>query len=212
MTHVIREDSPARTAWDVAILALIVATCVLIPYQVAFQHRVNVAGSVFVYAIDLFFLFDIFLNFRTSYRHRGLDVTDRSQITSRYLRTFFTIDLIAVLPLDALVLGWSGATPGGVALALLLRLLRLVRIVRLFVVFHRWERQSWTNSGYLRIARLFTVRVFAVPGRPVIRHCPPTKAVISSCSTTASWPTMTLPSSSRTRCITSRNSATWPSV
>jgi hypothetical protein len=86
-----------------------------------------------------------------------LDVTDRSQITSRYLRTFFTIDLIAVLPLDALVLGWSGATPGGVALALLLRLLRLVRIVRLFVVFHRWERQSWTNSGYLRIARLFTV-------------------------------------------------------
>jgi hypothetical protein len=66
MSHVIGEDSRARTTWDLVILALIVVSCILVPYQLAFAHRVTVVGSLLVYVIDLFFLFDIYLNFRMS--------------------------------------------------------------------------------------------------------------------------------------------------
>src|SRR5229473_2982895 len=47
--------------------------------------------------------------------------------------------------------------------------------------------------------------VFASPGTPVIRQCPPVNSAINTCSTTSSCPTMTLRSSVRIR---SRPSAT----
>jgi hypothetical protein len=151
--NVIREDSRARTAWDLLILVLIVVSCTLVPYQLAFRHHVDLAGSLVVYLIDLFFLADIFLNFRTSYHHQGSDITDREKIARRYARTFFPFDLFAALPLDALLLGWAGFGIGGVSIVLLLRLPRLLRVVRLFVIFRRWQRQSWTNAGLLRIVK-----------------------------------------------------------
>jgi hypothetical protein len=156
MLGIIREDSRTRTTWDLVILALIVASCLLVPYQVAFVHRVDLAGSLLIYAIDLFFLFDIYLNFRTTYRYQGIDVDDRRLIARRYLRGMFAFDLLAAVPLDLLLLA-TGAEIGGVSAVLFLRLLRLFRVLRLFVIFHRWERQSWTNSGFLRISKFFTV-------------------------------------------------------
>jgi hypothetical protein len=156
MLETIREDSRARTTWDLMILALIVFSCVLVPYQVAFVHRVSLAGSLLVYVIDLFFLLDIYLNFRTTYRYQGIDVDDRGRIARRYLRGLFAFDLLAALPLDALLLV-TDAEIGGVSVVLFLRLLRVLRVLRLFVIFRRWERQSWTNSGFLRIAKFFTV-------------------------------------------------------
>jgi hypothetical protein len=153
MREIIREDSRARTTWDLAILALIIASCVLVPYQVAFVHHVGLASSALIYLIDLFFLADIFFNFRTSYRHLGSDITDRGKIAQRYLRGLFAFDLLAAFPFDALLLGWAGFEINGVSIVLLLRLLRLLRVVRLFVIFRRWQRQSWTNSGLLRIVK-----------------------------------------------------------
>jgi voltage-gated potassium channel len=154
---VIREDSRLRSTWDALILALIVLTCVLVPYQVAFQHQVDWAGTVLLYVVDLFFLFDVFLNFRTSYRHQGAEVTDRAMIRRRYLTGLFAVDLLAALPLDALLLTMPGVELNGVSLVLLVRLVRLLRIVRLFVIFRRWESQSRTNAGFLRINKFFTV-------------------------------------------------------
>ena len=41
--------------------------------------------------------------------------------------------------------------------------------------------------------------VFARPGTPVIRQCPPVKSAIRTWSMTSSWPTMTLRISARIR-------------
>lgn len=157
MHRIIREDSRGRTAWDLLAVALVVVSCVLVPYQVAFGHRVDLVGSLVVYAIDLVFLLDIYLNFHTSYRHKGAEVTDGSQIARHYIGSVFVLDLLAAVPFDALFLPLGDIAVGGVSVVLLLRLLRLLRVARLFVIFRRWERQSWTNAGYLRIAKLFTV-------------------------------------------------------
>jgi hypothetical protein len=118
-----------------------------------------VEGSVLLYLIDLFFLADIFLNFRTSFRRQGSEITDRDQIARHYIRTLFFVDLLAVLPFDALLLPWRGYEIGGVSIVLLVRLLRLLRVARLFAILRRWQRQSWTNAGFLRIAKLAAVIV-----------------------------------------------------
>jgi hypothetical protein len=143
-------------------VVFVLVTCTLIPYQLAFQHEVDVIGSVIIYGLDLVFLADIILNFRTSFRHNGTEINDRAKIRRHYLRRMFAVDVISTLPLDLLWLLWAGLDTTAVSAVLVLRMLRLLRMVRLFVIFSRWMRQGSTNTGFLRIIRLAAVIVLLV--------------------------------------------------
>ncbi len=112
-------------------------------------------GTGIIYFIDFMFFIDILLNFFTSYRHQGFEVTDKHQTAIHYLKTVFAIDLLANLPLDAFFLIIQDVQLYSISLVLILRMFRLLRIVRLFVIFHRWQGLSWTISGYLRIIKFF---------------------------------------------------------
>jgi hypothetical protein len=127
---------------------------VLVTFQMAFVGHVDLIGSIVVYAIDGFFLADVLRNFRIPYRERGTEVVDPAAIARHYRHSTFAIDLVAATPFDLLLLPWQDVTVGGVSIVLCVRLLRLLRVVRMFVVFGRWEQQTWSNAGYLRIARL----------------------------------------------------------
>jgi len=135
-------------------LILVVVSCLLVSYQFAFQHRVHLAGSIVIYLIDLFFLIDIALNFRTTYRHQGVDVTDPAKIARRYRRGRLPIDVLANLPFDILLLPLSGFAIEGISLVLYVRLLRLLRVIRLVAIVRTWGRQTSINAGYLRIGKL----------------------------------------------------------
>jgi hypothetical protein len=88
----IRENSRFRIGWDLLILVLVIASCLLIPFQIALQHVIDWRAAEIVYLVDLCFLIDIFLNFFTSYRHKGTEITDRKKTSARYLKTLFVID------------------------------------------------------------------------------------------------------------------------
>ena len=158
----IDESSTFRLTWDIFILLLIVAGCLLIPFQLSFRHAALPLGSGLVYLIDVFFLVDIALNFFTSFRQYGEKITTPDRVARHYLKTLFLIDLLATVPLDAFFLGGEDLRVAGVSLVLVLRQLRLLRVVRLFVIFRRWQSLSWTNSGYLRIAKYFTIFMLLV--------------------------------------------------
>ena len=152
---VIREHSNFRISWDLLILILILISCGLIPFQIAFQHAADRFSTQIIYFIDFFFLIDILLNFFTSYRHHGLEVTEKHLAVRRYLKTLFVVDLIANFPLDILFFYFDDIKIHGISLILILRAFRLLRMVRLIVIFRRWQDLSWTNSGYLRIIKFF---------------------------------------------------------
>ncbi|HOB60810.1 MAG TPA: ion transporter [Candidatus Competibacteraceae bacterium] len=153
--RVIDENSTFRLCWDLFIVLMIVVTCCLIPFQLSFHQVVLPLGTVAVYIIDSFFWLDILLNFFTTFRQGGEKITDARQITRHYLRGCFAIDLLAVLPLDALFLDQPQLTLAGLPLALILRQLRLLRLVRLFVIFNRWKHQAWGRADYLRLVHFF---------------------------------------------------------
>jgi len=150
----IRELSKTRLLWDSIILALIAVSCVLVPYQFAFNQESALSGFQIIYLIDLFFIADIFLNCFTTFRRQGVEVTDGPSCTRHYSRGMMTVDVLGSLPLDLLawVLIGNGQVLGG-SIVLALRLLRLLRIVRLFVILRRWEAFSWSNPGALRVAK-----------------------------------------------------------
>ena len=57
-----------------------------------------------------------------------------------------------------------------------------------------WMRLKSSPKAW---ARVRTMSVLAVPGKPVIRQWPPMSVEISNCSMIASWPTTMRPSASR---------------
>jgi hypothetical protein len=157
LVKVIRENSWQRILWDLLILMLILTSNVLIPFQIGFQHVESRSGTTVLYLIDLFFFIDIFLNFITSYRHDGMEITDRRSIARHYLRTMFPVDILANFPFDAIVLAFGATEFHNISFVLLLRMLQLIRIVRLIFIIRRWENESWMNSGYLRIGKFLLV-------------------------------------------------------
>lgn len=154
--RVIDENSTFRLLWDLFIVLMVVVTCCLVPFQLAFHQVVLPLGTVVVYGIDVFFWLDILLNFFTTFRQGGEKITDARQIARHYLHGCFAIDLLAVLPLDALFLD-QDLTLAGLPLVLVLRQIRLLRMVRLFVIFNRWKHQAWGRADYLRLAHFFVL-------------------------------------------------------
>jgi ion transport protein/cyclic nucleotide-binding protein len=161
---IIREQSGFRLCWDAMILILVLASCILVPYQLAFVHSTPAVHNGLMFAISLVFLVDIGLNFITSYRLAGSEVLDTKAIRRHYLQTHFGVDLIANLPLGMLL--WLAGDPqwGPFSAVLWVRLLTLLRLSRFFVILRRWEALSWTHPGYLRVFKYMGIIL-------VITHC-----------------------------------------
>ena len=159
---IIREQSRLRLWWDAMILVLVLVSCILIPYQLAFLHSAERVNNGLMVAISLVFIADIGLNFITSYRLAGSEVLTPSAVRNRYLGGQFRVDLLANFPFGLLLLLKGDLLVGGFSAVLLIRLLALLRLARFFVILRRWESFSWTNPGYLRVLKyLGMVLIFA---------------------------------------------------
>jgi hypothetical protein len=100
MANAVREHSRFRLAWDAGIITLILVSCTIIPFQLAFGIGPGGLGGAVVYAIDAVFVADIGLNLRTGYRHAGMVITEPRRAARHYLTTVFPFDVVASLPFD----------------------------------------------------------------------------------------------------------------
>lgn len=105
-----------------------------VPYNVAFDDssKQNFFMDLFNGLIDVMFMVDIFINFRSSYYNdaTGEEITDCKSISISYLKGKFWIDLVASLPLDFLSYGFQELDKNSQILDFI-GLLKLVRVLRL---------------------------------------------------------------------------------
>lgn len=75
------------------------------PINLAFAHLSNDASwSAASLIIDLLFLMDIFVNFFSAYEDQDLRIQDdRKLIAQYYLKGWFFIDIIAILPIETIL-------------------------------------------------------------------------------------------------------------
>ena len=89
-------NSVFKHYWDILILLFVLYYALLIPLQLAYELRTNVGLEIF---IDFLFMFDILVNFRTTfYDEDNQIVLDTKVVARRYLRTWFGVDLVASMP------------------------------------------------------------------------------------------------------------------
>ncbi|XP_044800211.2 potassium/sodium hyperpolarization-activated cyclic nucleotide-gated channel 3 isoform X3 [Bubalus bubalis] len=151
---IIHPYSDFRFYWDLIMLLLMVGNLIVLPVGITFFKEENSPPwIVFNVLSDTFFLMDLVLNFRT-----GIVVEEGAEILlaprairTRYLRTWFLVDLISSIPVDYIFLVVEleprlDAEVYKTARALrivrftkILSLLRLLRLSRLIRYIHQWE-------------------------------------------------------------------------
>ena len=144
----IRQRGGFRGSWDIAMMFALLWILVMEPYRIGFDVELEVASFMYWFerAIDVFFIVDIFLNFRTTFYDAATnnEVFDRRRCAMNYLKSWFVLDMAASIPVEliAQIKGLSSGTGGGdtsfaglsaqeVKALKLLKLGKLIRAVRM---------------------------------------------------------------------------------
>uniref|UniRef100_A0A2K5P2S7 Potassium voltage-gated channel subfamily H member 6 n=1 Tax=Cercocebus atys TaxID=9531 RepID=A0A2K5P2S7_CERAT len=136
--------SPFKAVWDWLILLLVIYTAVFTPYSAAFllsdqdESRRGACGytcsplTVVDLIVDIMFVVDIVINFRTTYVNTNDEVVSHPRrIAVHYFKGWFLIDMVAAIPFDLLIFRTgSDETTTLIGLLKTARLLRLVRVAR----------------------------------------------------------------------------------
>ncbi|KAI4905898.1 hypothetical protein NFI96_013274 [Prochilodus magdalenae] len=143
--------SVLKALWDWLILLATFYVAVTVPYNVCFSapddsnpddpecdstSRSTIVSDI---AVEMLFILDIILNFRTTYvGQAGQVVYDSRSICLHYSTTWFILDLIAALPFDLLYAFNISVT----SLVHLLKTVRLLRLLRLLQKLDRYSQYS----------------------------------------------------------------------
>ena len=127
--------------WDMWISFILLISCIITPINFAFQDELeNVEWYViFNYAIDLFFLAELIVNFNTAFEDEDKEIVDsRKEIAKRYLSGWFVIDIVSILPLDIILLAFVEGSGSDAQVNRMIKmgkfskLYKLIKITRLF--------------------------------------------------------------------------------
>nr|XP_030120817.1 potassium voltage-gated channel subfamily H member 8 isoform X1 [Taeniopygia guttata] len=135
--------STFKAGWDWLILLATFYVAVTVPYNVSFigHDELSTTRSTTVsdIAVEILFIIDIILNFRTTYVSKsGQVIFEARSICIHYVTTWFIIDLIAALPFDLLY----AFNVTVVSLVHLLKTVRLLRLLRLLQKLDRYSQHS----------------------------------------------------------------------
>ena len=137
---VLHPASTFRRFWDGMIMGLLCYMAIAVPFRIGFDVQPMQAWFVFEVMIDIIFMLDLALNFRTGYMMDEEDEDssvemDWKRIGKRYLRGWFWIDIVSAVPTTILLgesdSGSANKLPRLLKIPRLVRMLRLVKLVRL---------------------------------------------------------------------------------
>ena len=130
---IIYPDNFNKIIWDIIICIFLVMSCILTPVDLAYpNYRVNSANySAFLYFIDFVFFFDLIVTFFSAYEDYELKIQDDlKDIALNYLKGWFIIDFVSILPLDLILSSISNNNTSGYK-----RFFRFIRLGKLQILF-----------------------------------------------------------------------------
>ena len=152
-----------RVFWDFFQIAALLWVAATIPLFAAFDISFGPDSAVFWWdvALDLYFIADIFVNFRAAiFDDHGRLVVSSAVIARHYLRGWFCLDFVSCLPVEYVVLlmnigktaveGDDGSDLKTLKILRLFRLGKLLRLGRLAKLLERYEEYLEQVAGALK--------------------------------------------------------------
>jgi len=161
--------SPNRLVWDLIGALLIFYDMIVIPLNTSFDPPETTFVKFADWLTLIYWSVNMLASLQVGYVEDGVIVMVPQRILKHYLKTWFVVDLIVVVP-DCIMsfasLGGSTSASDGGSEVKLLRSLRLVRVVRLLRLFKLKKVMSSLNdhvdSEYLSIVLNVIKMVFAL--------------------------------------------------
>lgn len=141
--------SQFRITWDLGLMFLLGYIAVMTPFRIGFSR--DASGPMFWVenTMDMIFIVDVFLNFRTGFiDDQNLVVMDSKRISRAYLRGWFTLDVASGIPFDLIELGMSSDT-GGLSNLRAAKLLKTGRLLKTFKILRITKLTKTLKAGIL---------------------------------------------------------------
>jgi hypothetical protein len=132
----IQLDGKFKSVWEALNMLFLIATFIYVPLRLTFNsdtYEPTPGIQVMERMMDAFFLADLILNFFTPFYNDVELIRNHCEIAKQYLKFWFWIDLISILPFDDIA-SLMGADSLGVfsKSARILKVLRLFKFMRAF--------------------------------------------------------------------------------
>ena len=98
---VINPNSNKKKIWDLWISIVLIFSCIEVPYRLAFiSGDDDITWQILSNLVNIFFIIDMIINFTTAFYDEDFNfIINRKEIVKKYLKGFFILDLIAIVPL-----------------------------------------------------------------------------------------------------------------
>jgi hypothetical protein len=124
-----------KGSWDFILALVLIFSCVMSPYRLAFIEKDDIKWRVINLVVDLLFTTDIIVVFNTAIYDEDYKIMDdRKNIAINYFQGWFTIDVGAVIPFE-LIFGSIGTYNGLIKIARIGRLYKLLKLTKMMRVF-----------------------------------------------------------------------------
>eukprot|EP01047_Picozoa_sp_COSAG01_P009745 COSAG01_NODE_403_length_17482_cov_77.249597_22_plen_333_part_00 len=167
------ENDRKRQGWDLFITFILVYVAIFVPIRIGFDDPVKLGDTAFVFDafVDLAFIIDIFLTFRTAYYNtEGQLISDPKKIAKRYCKGWLLVDVLASLPVNYFTPStWSpndntGSSAAsnfkGIRVLRLFRLAKMLRLLRFKKLYEQYEDELEPFLRPLSIAKVLVLNVF----------------------------------------------------
>jgi len=155
---ILNPNGSFRTRWDILLMTMIMYSVVSIPYRLGFQTEASGGWFVLDILVDIFFFFDMCVNFRTGYMSDGILITIPKRIATNYLKTWFALDLVSTFPFDKVIGALDSNSDSSVLRAFklvrVLRLARLFKLLKLSRFIAILENELLVNPALIHLTKL----------------------------------------------------------
>lgn len=181
--------------WDVPLLLAMAYSMLFTPVEIGLLYEFDITQTHFFImfianqTVEAIFLLDLLRNFFVAYQEPaskgGHWVTNSSAIRCHYLKSWFAVDFISILPVDLLE-QMGILKPGPVTSVLRLnRTVRMVRFVKMLRVLKGSRiAAQWQDALGLTYAQVCSSCAFPDPSDPLSTVNTPSSAVNTICSST----------------------------
>lgn len=92
-----------KESWDLIVSAVLIFTCCSTPFRLAFVENETTDWKIANYAVDFIFFIDMILIFNQAYYDEDFKmIQHRGIIAITYIKGWFFIDLMAILPISVI--------------------------------------------------------------------------------------------------------------
>jgi hypothetical protein len=148
---VIHPEWTIKYIWDLCILLFVFYNALTLPFYVGFNVTPSAALKTFEDVLDACFIIDMVCSLRTGFEDRGVLITNTKDMASIYFKSWFFVDLLAVMPFEKML----GGNVENVRMFGAVKCIRLLRLGRFAKRLESWKE--------LKVAKVFVLMLgFAV--------------------------------------------------